>query len=192
MIAAYAIRNNEYMNISCLFPTREQKGGVLESWFADGDRREMIEIFSDYYEPIRKILRYTPCVFYGLSKLTIFSIATEVKVWELQDMDPLPNWNRGRAIVIGDAAHAMTPLQGQGANMAVEDADSLRLLRPGLSHAEIEAVLKQVDNVRRPRASKVLEDTRVMAKDISMEQRLANLDFTCGYNGVFEALKEIQ
>lgn len=72
MIAAYAIRNNEYMNISCLFPTREQKGGVLESWFADGDRREMIEIFSDYYEPIRKILRYTPCVFYGLSETDDF------------------------------------------------------------------------------------------------------------------------
>jgi salicylate hydroxylase len=107
-------------------------------------------------------------------------------------MDPLPNWNRGRAIVIGDAAHAMTPLQGQGANMAVEDADGLRLLRPGLCHAEIESVLEQVDKVRRPRASRVLEDTRVMAKDITMEERLANLDYNCGYNGVFEALKEIQ
>ncbi|KAF4181098.1 hypothetical protein CNMCM8694_005577 [Aspergillus lentulus] len=167
MIAAYAIRNYEYMNFSCLFPTREHKGNVLESWYADGDRREMIEVFSDYYDPIRKIL----------------SIATEVKVWELQDMDPLPNWNRGRAIVIGDAAHAMTPLQGQGANMAVEDADSLRLLRPGLSHVEIESVLEQVDKVRRPRASRVLEDTRVMAKDITMEERLANLDYNCGYNG---------
>ncbi|KAF4169677.1 hypothetical protein CNMCM6936_006836 [Aspergillus lentulus] len=167
MIAAYAIRNYEYMNFSCLFPTREHKGNVLESWYADGDRREMIEVFSDYYDPIRKIL----------------SIATEVKVWELQDMDPLPNWNRGRAIVIGDAAHAMTPLQGQGANMAVKDADSLRLLSPGLSHVEIESVPEQVDKVRRPRASRVLEDTRVMAKDISMEERLANLDYNCGYNG---------
>ncbi|GFF47087.1 6-hydroxynicotinate 3-monooxygenase [Aspergillus udagawae] len=176
MIAAYAIRNYDYMNFSCLFPTRHDKGSVLESWYADGDRREMTEIFNDYCHPIR----------------TILSIATEVKVWELQDMEPLPNWNRGRAIVIGDAAHAMTPLQGQGANMAVEDADSLRLLRPGLSHAEIEAVLKQVDNIRRPRASKVLEDTRVMAKDITMEERLANLDYNCGYNGVSEALKEIR
>jgi salicylate hydroxylase len=86
----------------------------------------------------------------------------------------------------------MTPLQGQGANMAVEDADSLRLLRPGLCHAEIESVLEQVDKVRRPRASRVLEDTRAMAKDITMEERLANLDYNCGYNGVFEALKGIQ
>jgi salicylate hydroxylase len=63
MIAAYAIRNYEYMNFSCLFPTREHKGNVLESWHADGDRREMIEVFNDYYDPIRKILRYTPCDF---------------------------------------------------------------------------------------------------------------------------------
>ncbi|KAI9933779.1 hypothetical protein ASPWEDRAFT_24088 [Aspergillus wentii DTO 134E9] len=176
MIAMYPIRNYEYMNFSCLFPTRQNNGNVLESWYADGDRREMIETFDDYYEPMRKIL----------------SIATEVKVWELQDMDPLPNWNRGRAILIGDAAHAMTPMQGQGANMAMEDADAFRLLRPGTSHADIAAILEQVDGFRRPRATRVLQDTRVQAKDITMEERIANLDYNCGYNGVFETRKETQ
>ncbi|OGM50036.1 FAD binding domain protein [Aspergillus bombycis] len=176
MIAAYAIRNSEYMNLACLFPTRENRGNVLESWYADGNRREMIETFDDYYEPMRKIL----------------GIATEVKVWELQDMDPLPNWNRGRAILIGDAAHAMTPMQGQGANMALEDADALRLLRPGMSRADIEAVLDQVYSIRRPRTARVLQDTRVQAKDITLEERIANLDYNCGYNGVFEAIKAAQ
>jgi 2-polyprenyl-6-methoxyphenol hydroxylase-like FAD-dependent oxidoreductase len=33
-----------------------------------------------------------------------------------------PPWNRGRAILIGDAAHASTPHLAQGAAMAVEDA----------------------------------------------------------------------
>jgi salicylate hydroxylase len=65
VIAAYAIRNYDYMNFSCLFPTRHDKGSVLESWYADGDRREMTEIFNDYCHPIRTILRYAPCVFYG-------------------------------------------------------------------------------------------------------------------------------
>ncbi|KAF5856555.1 hypothetical protein ETB97_007206 [Aspergillus alliaceus] len=176
LIAAYALRNYEYMNFACVFPTLQDKGDVLGSWYADGDREEMLNTFNDFYDPVR----------------TVLSMATEVKVWELQDMDPLPTWHRGRAILIGDAAHAMTPMQGQGANMAVEDADSLRLLRPGLSHEQIEAVLQQVDGIRRPRAAKVLEDTRVMAKDITMEERIANLDYNCGYNGVFEALKETQ
>jgi len=33
-----------------------------------------------------------------------------------------PMWGRGRVLLLGDAAHAMTPNQGQGAAMAIEDA----------------------------------------------------------------------
>jgi 2-polyprenyl-6-methoxyphenol hydroxylase-like FAD-dependent oxidoreductase len=33
-----------------------------------------------------------------------------------------PCWGRGRVLLLGDAAHAMTPNQGQGAAMAIEDA----------------------------------------------------------------------
>ena len=46
----------------------------------------------------------------------------------MEDLDPIPFWNKGRTILIGDAAHAMTLMQGQGANMAIEDAESFRLL----------------------------------------------------------------
>ena len=39
--------------------------------------------------------------------------------------DPLGKWHHGRAILIGDAAHAMLPTQGQGASQAIEDAEAL-------------------------------------------------------------------
>jgi 2-polyprenyl-6-methoxyphenol hydroxylase-like FAD-dependent oxidoreductase len=35
---------------------------------------------------------------------------------------PLPAWHEDRVVLIGDAAHAMSPSGGQGASLALEDA----------------------------------------------------------------------
>lgn len=47
--------------------------------------------------------------------------------------DPLKTWHRGRVILIGDAAHAMLPTQGQGASQAIEDAEALGAFFEGIS-----------------------------------------------------------
>ena len=41
--------------------------------------------------------------------------------WALYDRDPIPRWTRGRATVLGDAAHPMLPYLGQGACQSIED-----------------------------------------------------------------------
>lgn len=74
--------------------------------------------------------------------------------------------------------------------MAMEDADSLRLLQPGMELAEIQSTLEKIDSVRRPRAARVLKDTREQAKITTMEERLARMDYNCSYGGIYEALKE--
>jgi salicylate hydroxylase len=42
--------------------------------------------------------------------------------WGLHDFEAFPAWAVGRVVLLGDAAHAMLPHQGQGANQAIEDA----------------------------------------------------------------------
>jgi salicylate hydroxylase len=42
--------------------------------------------------------------------------------WALHDLAPLRRWHTERVVLMGDAAHAMVPHQGQGANTTIEDA----------------------------------------------------------------------
>lgn len=42
--------------------------------------------------------------------------------WGLFARRPLARWSRGPVVLLGDAAHAMLPHHGQGANQAIEDA----------------------------------------------------------------------
>ena len=43
-------------------------------------------------------------------------------VWAMRDDLPAPTYAIGHAAMMGDAAHATTPYQGQGAGKAIEDA----------------------------------------------------------------------
>jgi FAD-dependent urate hydroxylase len=69
----------------------------------------------------------------------------------------LDDWSRGRALLIGDAAHAMNPSMAQGAAMAVEDALVLAECLSG--QADIGTAASAYEARRRTRVSWVLAMT---------------------------------
>ncbi|MFB7407172.1 FAD-dependent monooxygenase [Streptomyces sp. NPDC056202] len=75
---------------------------------------------------------------------------------------PLPSYTAGRIVLLGDAAHAMTPHLGQGACQALEDAVVLTAALG--TESTVEAALARYDAERRPRSQAVAGAARQAGK----------------------------
>lgn len=65
----------------------------------------------------------------------------------------VPRWSRGRVVLMGDAAHAVTPNMGQGAGLAIEDAAALAELLA--TRGASDETLVAFETIRRPRARRI-------------------------------------
>jgi salicylate hydroxylase len=95
-------------------------------------KHQVLEIFAGWAPPVRAILEATP--------------PEEIVERPIEDRIPLTHWSRGGVTLLGDAAHAMVPSLGQGANTAFEDAWELSgslAVQPS-----IEAALAHYENKR--------------------------------------------
>ncbi|MEV6208853.1 FAD-dependent monooxygenase [Kitasatospora sp. NPDC051914] len=84
-------------------------------------------------------------------------------VWELAD--PLPALHHGRVALLGDAAHAMTPFQGQGACQAVEDAV---VLAHALAGADVTDALAAYTAARQARTTTVATRSRQVGRLVAL------------------------
>jgi 2-polyprenyl-6-methoxyphenol hydroxylase-like FAD-dependent oxidoreductase len=77
---------------------------------------------------------------------------------DIHDLDPLPTYVNGRVVLLGDAAHAMSPDRGQGAGQSIEDAI---VLAAALGReSTVDAALRRYDTDRRPRTQATARGAR--------------------------------
>jgi salicylate hydroxylase len=139
-IVLYPLRGTELINVVCHY---DDDGYRHESWVTECPRAEVLDRYAGWHE----------------SLLRLFAAGQTWYKWALYDREPIPRWTRGRATLLGDAAHPMLPYLGQGACQALEDAAVLAAaLRadPG----DPVAALGRYERTRRPRASRVVLTAR--------------------------------
>ena len=72
--------------------------------------------------------------------------------------------------MLGDAAHATTPFQGQGAGQAIEDALVIKTVLSKVQNLkQIPNALMAYNQIRRPRGQRVVETSREYGKLLGMQ-----------------------
>lgn len=86
---------------------RRQDGPWPEAgWTAPGGPRDHVEAFAGWHPAV----------------LQMISAVHGGDRWALFHRPPLHQWSKGHVTLLGDAAHALVPHHGQGANQSIEDA----------------------------------------------------------------------
>lgn len=83
----------------------------------------------------------------------LIAAARQFRRWALYDRPPLTVWGKGRATLMGDAAHPMLPFVAQGAASAIEDA--VALARHLKDADEIVPALRAYEAERQPRGARL-------------------------------------
>ena len=107
-----------------------------ESWLAEGKVEDALAEYEGWHPTIRTIIGATP----------------KVLRQALYDREPLADWQVGRIVLIGDAAHPMMPFYAQGGAQSIEDAYVLAGCIAEGQNRPLEA-LRRFVKMRQPRTA---------------------------------------
>ncbi len=140
-IVNYPLRDKSIFNIVAVFRTDtfDQKGDV-ESY-----RAELQHTYRNAHPAMREMI----------------AMMDLERRWPIGDRPPQRGWSKGRAVLLGDSAHATLQSLAQGACMAIEDAVVLAELLD-LADEDYSAAFRQYENERLLRTARVQLESRYM------------------------------
>ncbi|KAF9541153.1 FAD/NAD(P)-binding domain-containing protein, partial [Agrocybe pediades] len=142
-LVVYPISQGQQINVAALVLNPEKKGTYVDGPVVQQSKREdIIRHYQGWEEDVEVLLKHIP----------------DPSRWSIQYIKPLDSYisQSGRALLLGDAAHATTPDFASGAGLAIESAYFLghiiaKVLEKNLApYASATRVSKVYDKIRRP------------------------------------------
>jgi salicylate hydroxylase len=152
-VVHYGMDRGELVNLLAVY-----KPDRLPEWTRSADRvpatrDQALSIFEEYSWD-RRILDL------------VRNIEGDMSFWALIEMPRMPRWSRGRVMLLGDAAHAPLPHQGQGAGLAIEDAYALGALLAQGGLKNYSSAFQAFENLRKRRSWMVQAYSRASGRAI--------------------------
>lgn len=145
-----------------VFATTPQDDWREESWTSAGDVAELRAAYTDFHPNARALL----------------DACTHVTKSALYIREPMPKWSVGRATLLGDAAHPMTPFMAQGACMAIEDAVVLARCLESVESDAVTPALLRYEQARKERTAKI----QIGSRGNEWLKKGGNADWVYGYD----------
>ncbi|MGO9941258.1 MAG: FAD-dependent monooxygenase [Rhodoblastus sp.] len=140
----YPLRAGKVINVVAL---------VEDSWRGEGEGADFWDNHGDSKFLLNRFKSWTR------EALDLIGASESWLRWPMFDRPPLESFSRGRAALLGDAAHPMLPYLAQGAAQAIEDAQALATAlaaRPD----DAAAALADYSAARKTRASRIQQASR--------------------------------
>jgi len=147
----YGLDRGELVNLLAVYEPPHLPDWTASSNRVPATKEQALSIFAEYSWD-RRILDL------------VRNVQGDMSFWALVELPRLPRWSRGRVVLLGDAAHAPLPHQGQGAAMAIEDAYALGMLLTQSGLKEYGWAFNAFEDLRRRRAWMVQAYSRVAGR----------------------------
>jgi salicylate hydroxylase len=167
LLLHYPLRRDTIMNIIGI--AREPRWQD-EGWTIPASIEEFAALYEDFHADVLQLIHAIP--------------AAQLFKWGLRDREPLQEYTQGRVVMLGDAAHPMTPFLGQGACIAIEDG--MILGRAFAAANNIGQAFSTYERARKERANAVQLGSREQADQLQgITREGANPGRTAEDRGLF-------